>query len=254
MRFAALGSGSQGNALVVEHDGFRVLVDCGFGLAQCVQRLDRLGLSPSVLHAVLVTHEHEDHIGGVARLAAHHQLPVYMTSGTLRGLEPVFSCLEVRLIEGYQAFSLGSLQIAPYPVPHDAREPAQFVFSDGSHRLGLLTDAGSATNHMLDILRGCDGLLLECNHDLAMLQGGTYPAALKRRISGKWGHLDNDTAYDLLRRVRTDKLRVVVGMHLSEQNNNPERVRAGLEDVMGTSATVSIAYQDIGTPWISLGP
>lgn len=253
IRFAALGSGSRGNALVVEHDGYRLLVDCGFGLAESVRRLHRLGLEPSDLHAILVTHEHDDHIGGVARLAARYNLPVRMTAGTLRGMEQRFVSLNIDLIEGYQPFSLGGIGVTPYAVPHDAREPTQFVFTDGRYRVGLLTDAGSITPHMVNMLAGCHALMLECNHDAGMLRQGRYPEPLKRRISGKWGHLDNTTATQILREVRTDQLQVVVGMHLSEENNHPDLVHGSIREALGRfTGEVSVAHQDIGTPWISL--
>ncbi len=254
MRFASLGSGSQGNGLVVEHDGCRVLVDCGFGLADCVQRLRRLGLEPKDLTGVLVTHEHDDHVGGVARLAATYSLPIWMTPGTLRGLERRFESCAVDLIEGYRPFAVGELHITPYPVPHDAREPSQFVFSDGKRRLGLLTDAGSVTPHMVSTLAGCDALLLECNHDVDLLQRGRYPEHLKRRIAGKWGHLDNGAAMTMLKAVCTEQLQTIVGMHLSEENNHPALVRSRILSTVGDFAGhIAVAQQNEGTPWISVG-
>ena len=253
MRFAALGSGSQGNGLIVEKEGCRLLVDCGFGLADAIRRLQRLGLEPSDLNAVLVTHEHDDHMGGVARLAAEYALPIWMTPGTLRGMERRFEGREVNFIEGYQPFSVGDLHVTPYPVPHDAREPSQFIFSDGRQRPGLLTDAGAVTPHMVNTLTGCDALLLECNHDADLLKGGRYPEMLKRRIAGKWGHLDNDAAMDVLRAVGAGQLRMVVGMHLSEENNRPELVQASIRQTLGNfDGDIAIADQQTGTPWFSL--
>ncbi len=245
MRFAALGSGSQGNGLVVEQGGCRVLVDCGFSLSETLQRLRRLGLEPSDLNAVLVTHEHDDHAGGVARLASTYSLPIWMTPGTLRGMEQRFQSCEVNFIQGYRPFSIGDLQMTPYPVPHDAREPTQFVFTDGKHHLGLLTDAGGVTPHMVTTLTGCDALLLECNHDAGLLRRGRYPEALKRRISGRWGHLDNDAAMDILRQVDpAGALRMVVAMHLSEENNRPDLVRSAIEAAAGTfKGHISVAIK-----------
>lgn len=253
MRFASLGSGSQGNGLIVEHDGYRILVDCGFGLADTARRLARLELEPGDLHAIVVTHEHDDHAGGVARLAAKYRLPVWMTPGTLRGMEGFFSGCDVRPIDGYRPFSMGSMQVSPYPVPHDAREPAQYVFSDGRVRLGLVTDAGEVTPHMIAVLTGCDGLLLEFNHDAELLRRGRYPDTLKRRISGRWGHLANEAAQALLAMLAGQQLRTVVGMHLSHENNRPELVRSAMEGVLGRfSGQVGIACQDAGTPWFAL--
>lgn len=253
MRFASLGSGSQGNALVVEHDGFRVMVDCGFGLADTTQRLHRLGLAPKDIHAILVTHEHDDHVGGVARLASRHSIPVWMTRGTLRGLEDLFAACDVHAIEGYGEFACGSFQISPYPVPHDAREPAQYVISSGKARLGLVTDAGEVTPHMTACLSGCDALLLEFNHDTDLLRRSRYPESLKRRIAGRWGHLANDAARALLGALAGQQLRTVVAMHLSQENNRPDLVSAAIASVMGRfDGQVAVAGQDAGTPWLSL--
>lgn len=253
MRFASLGSGSQGNGLVVEHDGCRLLVDCGFGLADTLKRLQRLALEPGDLHGILVTHEHDDHAGGVARLATRFSLPVWMTRGTLRGMEAFFSGCEIRTIDGYGEFSVGSLKVTPYPVPHDAREPAQYVFSNGESRLGLVTDAGEVTPHMISRLSGCDALLLECNHDADLLRRSRYPDSLKRRIAGRWGHLANDAAQALLSAVTGPRLRTIVGMHLSQENNRPELVRATMEAVLGPfEGELAIAGQDLGTPWLKV--
>jgi phosphoribosyl 1,2-cyclic phosphodiesterase len=253
MKFAALGSGSQGNGLVVEAGSSRVMVDCGFGLADTVQRLQRIDLQPRDLLGVLVTHEHDDHIGGVARFAAKFGLPVWMTSGTWRSAEKRFQNCDVRAIEAYQPFSVGDLHITPYPVPHDAREPSQFVFGDGHVRLGLLTDAGAVTRHMLDTLTGCDALLLEFNHDVDLLRQSRYPEMLKRRIAGKWGHLSNDAATEVLRGVGPEQLRLIVGMHLSEENNNPEKVRLAIKGALGKSrGEICVAGQESGTPWFSI--
>ena len=177
MRFASLGSGSEGNGLIVECGETRVLVDCGFKLKETIRRLARLGLEPCDLAAVLVTHEHDDHGGGVARLARRYDLPVYLTYGTLVALGPRSSMMpRVSVIDSHTPFLIGDLEIHPYPVPHDAREPSQFVFSDGDRRLGLLTDTGDSTPHIQRMLSGIDALVLECNHDLDLLMNGPYPA------------------------------------------------------------------------------
>ena len=190
LRFASLGSGSQGNALVVACGATRVLLDCGFGIAETAARLQRLGLTPDELAAIVVTHEHEDHIGGVARLARRFSIPVWLTHGTLRGFEALLEGVPLRVIEGYRAFEVGGIRVEPYPVPHDAREPAQFVFGDGQRRIGVLTDAGESTRHIEKVLSGCDALVLECNHDSGMLARSSYPARVRERIAGRLGHLD----------------------------------------------------------------
>jgi len=250
LRFAYLGSGSQGNGLVVEAGASRVLLDCGFTLAETVKRLARLGLVPDDLDAIVVTHEHDDHIGGVARFARKHKLPVWMTYGTLRGLEAQFETVAVSLIEGYQSFAVGAIEAMPYPVPHDAGEPAQFVFSDGARRLGVLTDTGCSTPHIEELLSGCDALALECNHDLELLRNSSYPSSLKQRIAGRFGHLDNGSAARLLASLDRSRLQHLVAVHLSQQNNSPELARAALGEVEACDASwIAVADQSDGLDW-----
>lgn len=250
MRFAYLGSGSQGNGLVVEAGGSRVLLDCGFTLGETVKRLARLGLAPEDLDAIVVTHEHDDHIGGVARFARKHEVPVWMTHGTLRGLEAQFEPATVYLIEGYQSFAVGDIQAVPYPVPHDAGEPAQFVFSDGARRLGVLTDTGCSTPHIEALLSGCDALALECNHDLDLLRNSGYPPSLKQRIAGRFGHLDNGSAARLLASLDRSRLQHLVAVHLSQQNNSPELARAALSTVEACDVSwIAVADQSDGLDW-----
>jgi phosphoribosyl 1,2-cyclic phosphodiesterase len=251
MRFASLGSGSQGNALVVESGATRILLDCGFGLADTASRLARLGLAPSDLSAIVVTHEHDDHIGGVARLARRHDIPVWLTYGTLNGFEAMFAGVgSVNVITGYAPFSVGELRIEPYPVPHDAREPAQFVFGDGARRLGVLTDAGCSTPHIESVLSRCHALVLECNHDLEMLRLSSYPPRLRERIAGRFGHLDNGAAAALLSRLDNGSLQHLVAAHLSQENNRPELARSALAAAVGCEpAWIAVADQDEGLDW-----
>ena len=252
MRFASLGSGSEGNALVVERGRTRLMVDCGFGLADACRRLARLAVAPDELSAILVTHEHGDHLGGVARLALKYGLPVWLSHGTLSQWQAE-RLPQVEIFDSHSLFAIEELQVQPYPVPHDAREPAQFVFSDGARRLGLLTDAGSVTAHMVDMLSGLDALVLECNHDAGMLAGGPYPPFLKQRVGGAYGHLENGQAEDLLRRVDQSRLRHVVAAHLSAINNTPELACAALARALGCAQDwVATARQDSGLSWRSI--
>ncbi len=253
LRFASLGSGSSGNAMVVQSAGTTVMLDCGFGVAEVKRRLARLEMHVEALDAIVVTHEHGDHIGGVARIARRHQIPVWMSHGTWRGLESMFADIQVNLVEGHAAFSVGDVQVEPYPVPHDAREPAQFVFSDGAVRLGVLTDTGESTRHIERTLTACDAIVLECNHDPDMLARSNYPARLRRRISSRVGHLDNAAAATLLSRVADSRLRHVIAAHLSEQNNTPELARAALASVLTCSPDwIGIADQNDGFGWRDL--
>ncbi len=249
MRFASLGSGSRGNATLVEHAGTRVLLDCGFSVRETERRLARLGRSGDELSAIVVTHEHGDHINGVGALARKYGLAVWASAGTL-ALDRLGKVAKVHCFNSHQAFVLGDLQVQPFPVPHDAREPCQFAFSDGERRLGILTDVGCATAHIAEQLSGCDALMLECNHDKTLLDNGNYPASLKRRIAGAQGHLSNAQAKALLRRLETGQLKQVVAAHLSEKHNTPALARAALAAALDcTSDWVAVADQDAGLDW-----
>jgi phosphoribosyl 1,2-cyclic phosphodiesterase len=249
MRFASLGSGSRGNGTLVEADGTRLLVDCGFSCTETENRLSRLGVEADQLTAILVTHEHSDHISGVAALARRYRIPVWMTAGTEAvhkgGSLPHRACFS-----SHEPFQIGALHIEPFPVPHDAREPCQFVFSDGSRRLGLVTDAGRVTAHMVSALGDLDALLLECNHDPDMLAAGPYPPRLKQRVGGSFGHFSNEQAAELLARIDTDRLQQLVAGHLSEKNNRPELARRALAGVLGCAAAeIDVAGQQHGFDW-----
>jgi len=255
VRFASLGSGSRGNALVVESGATRLLIDCGFSLRETEYRLGRLGLDGSAISAVVVTHEHGDHVGGLGPFARRHGVPVWMTSGSRQGLESggTGHLPDVRVFSPHERFAIGDVELNPYPVPHDAREPCQFVFGDGAVRLGLLTDAGSITPHIVSCLGDCDALLVECNHDRGMLERGPYSRPLKDRVGGPYGHLDNDTAAALLGAVASGRLRHVVAMHLSETNNAPALATTALQRVLGgDTGALRVASQDDGFDWCDL--
>lgn len=255
MRFASLGSGSQGNATIVEaRDGetvTRVMIDCGFGARELGVRLGRLGLALEDIHAVLVTHEHSDHIAGAFRYALRQNIPVYLTAGTLAEAPRGRHALpELRIIDSHEVFQHGCIEILPFPVPHDAREPVQFVLSDGAHRIGVVTDLGASTPHVERCLNKLDALVLECNHDLDMLARGPYPESLKRRVGGRFGHLDNAASARLVQAIDCSKLQHLVAAHLSEQNNHPDLVRSALSGALGCEAGwIAIANQDEGLPW-----
>jgi phosphoribosyl 1,2-cyclic phosphodiesterase len=171
-----------------------------------------------------------------------------MTHGTRVAAMP--EGVTVTQIDSHAAFVVGDIEVRPFPVPHDAREPVQFVFSDGRSVFGLLTDTGCVTPHMIAMLSACDALMLECNHDLDLLADGNYPVALKRRIAGRFGHLDNASAADLLARIDHRRLKHVVAAHLSQENNRPELARGALASVLGCAQDwIGVADQDNGLDW-----
>jgi phosphoribosyl 1,2-cyclic phosphodiesterase len=176
-----------------------------------------------------------------------------MTHGTWRATGNDALPARVILIDSHDEFAVGDLCVAPFPVPHDAREPVQFVFTDGDSRLGVLTDIGMPTPHVGEVLSACDALVLECNHDREMLAGGRYPGWLKQRIGGPFGHLANDAAADLLAMIDTRRLRHVVAAHLSESNNTPALARAALAGALGCAADwIGVASQESGFDWREL--
>lgn len=255
MRFASLGSGSEGNALVVglpRDDGF-LLVDCGFALKEVSRRLARLRLALDGLRAILVTHEHGDHVGGVFKLAAAAGVPVYLTYGTREGSRrlPTFDAQACRLISPDQPLEVHGLGVSPFPVPHDAREPVQYVFEDGNSKLGLLTDIGRSTPHVIGALAGLTALVLEANHDRSLLADGHYPPSLKRRIGGDYGHLENQAAAAILESLDRSRLHTVVAAHLSRHNNRAELARLALASVLKCAPDViPVADQDLGSDWM----
>lgn len=251
MRFASLGSGSEGNGLIVEAGGTAILIDCGFGMRDARIRLARLGIDAASIAAILVTHEHGDHIRGVAPLAARHRIPVWSTFGTIDAAGERFAgTVRGFGFDSHEVFAVGALEVRPFPVPHDAREPVQFVIGDGARRLGVVTDLGVSTPHVEASLSGCDALVLECNHDAGMLADGPYPYPLKQRIAGRLGHLDNETAAALLGALDRSRLKHVVAAHLSKQNNTPEKARAALARSLDCAPEwIGIADQDEGFAW-----
>jgi len=261
VRFASLGSGSEGNALLVEGAGGAgcVLVDCGFGVREAERRLRAAGREPTQIDAILVTHEHGDHVGGVFRLAHRHHIPVHLTHGTLRALgglvpEAFDRGSLLRTFDSSVGFECAGLRIEPVPVPHDAREPVQYVVDDGSVRLGVLTDLGHGSPHVVRALARLDALVLECNHDLELLAANRrYTASLKRRIAGPWGHLGNAEAARILASIDRSRLRTVVAAHLSRHNNRPDLARAALATVFDDDPSrLQVADQERGIGWITV--
>lgn len=249
MRFSSLGSGSRGNATLIRAGDTCVMVDCGFSAQETERRLQRLGLGVGDLAGILVTHEHADHISGVARLARKHGLTVWMTAGTRRGWKDADG-VHCELLNPHGRMQLGDLEVEPYPVPHDAREPCQYVFHAGGRKLGVLSDAGALTPYMVSVLSHCDALMLECNHDVEMLAVGPYPPSLKARVGGGLGHLSNEQAAGLLDYQDWAQLQHVVLTHLSDKNNTPDHARLACATRSGQPVErFGVADQEAGFDW-----
>ena len=262
MRFCSLGSGSGGNATLIEaSQGItrtQVLMDCGFSLRELTRRLLRAGSTPAELSAVFITHEHGDHAGCALSLARQHRVPIVTSRGTWRAIsqrlgEAAIDPALIRFARDGEWVALGDLELQPFAVPHDANEPLQLRTSDGQSLLGLITDVGSVTPSVIQALQGCDALLLECNHDEALLRASSYPNGLKRRILGSHGHLSNDSAASLLTHCLHAGLKQVVAAHLSARNNTSDLAAAAVAGVLGIAPSdVSIASQSDGIDWLNL--
>lgn len=261
MRLAVLGSGSAGNAVVVESEGRALLVDAGFPRRRIESTLEELGTCASSLDALLVTHEHHDHVRGAASLARRHRLPVYATAGTLEAtsLDKVVETKTIRSGEPFEVRGRNGapgFRVEPFRLPHDAREPVGFVIEDGrGRRLGVVTDLGCRSQLAWGRLRDLDGLVLETNHDLQMLRMGPYPWHLKQRVAGRHGHLSNREAADGLAELVGDRLQWVVLFHLSRTNNLPEIAADAIGERLdreGSRASLALTSQDAPTPWLEV--
>ena len=229
MRIGSLGSGSKGNATVIQTANSCLLVDCGFNLKQCHLRMDALGIKPELLDGILVTHEHGDHINGVYSLVKQYGISVYMTQGTADGskfseLGKLRELSEINIIDAETDFNIGDINIRPVVVPHDAREPCQFVLKNKDYSVGILTDVGCITPHIEKQYSDCDVLMLEFNHDLDTLENGPYPEMLKERVGGDYGHLNNSQAAGLLNQLDIERIQHLLIAHISEKNNSIEAV------------------------------
>lgn len=221
MRFCSIGSGSKGNGTLIQQGKTTILIDNGFTLKELEFRLAQKGLTALDLSAILITHEHADHIKGVGPLSRKYRIPVYCSHGTAlhEGLGKIPSLV---VIDSHADFVIGELIVTPVVVPHDAREPTQFVVSSGVAKFGILTDLGSLTPFIISQYNGCHAMLVETNHDVAMLRSGPYPPKLKVRVEGNLGHLNNQQAFQFLTQVDCSQLQHVVATHISEQNNKVE--------------------------------
>jgi phosphoribosyl 1,2-cyclic phosphodiesterase len=252
MRFASLGSGSKGNATLVEWRNTCVMVDCGFSIRDTTARLQRLGKTPEQLSAILVTHEHSDHWKGVTPLAKRFGLKVYVTAGTLKSRNVPLDSADFEIIDSHRPFQVGDLAVTPVPVPHDAREPVQYLFDGDDRRLGVLTDIGSLTGHVEAQYSACDALLVEANHDVDMLANGPYPVFLKERVAGQWGHLNNNQTARLVSLIEQQRIQHLVIGHISDKNNTVDKVRCAIEAVFTQQDKVTYACQQDGFDWLQL--
>lgn len=253
LHYAALASGSGGNAAVVRGGDSCLLVDCGLTIKETVRRLAALDLAPEDLDALLVTHEHGDHLSGVAPLARRYGLPVYMTHGTA-GRARDRNIPSLNLYHARDQLRFGDLHVQPFTVPHDAAEPCQLIASHGGRRFGLLTDLGHISDHVREVIADCDALVLECNHDAQMLRDGPYPPALQRRVGGDWGHLENRQAAGLLAGLDTPRLQHLLLAHLSARNNRPQLALQAVHEAVAAEVGERVAVLDQHSPsaWFEL--
>lgn len=250
MRVCSLGSGSKGNATLVQSGDTTLLVDCGFGLREAESRLAERGISPESLSAILVTHEHGDHLKGAPMLANKYRVPLYASHGTSRHFKR--NVPSAKLICAAGDWSIGDIQIKPVTVPHDSDEPIQFVFASQGKTFGLLTDLGSITKHIIEAYQQCNILMLECNHDINMLKAGPYPPSLKRRVGGRFGHLNNEQARDFLSNMTGRNLQKVLISHISEHNNDPNLALDTIApSLTGYEIETSLLSQQAGCDWVA---
>ncbi|HOV84735.1 MAG TPA: MBL fold metallo-hydrolase [Syntrophobacteraceae bacterium] len=226
--FQLIASGSKGNAILVCSPKTRILVDAGLSARELCKRLEKTCTPANRLDALVLSHEHGDHVRGAGVLSRRFHVPVYLNQGTRENLPEQTGPMEsMQIFQSGSPFSVGDLEIHPFSISHDAADPVGFVVEHNAVRLGICTDLGVATQLVRTRLRGCRGIVLEANHDTDLLLNGPYPWELKQRIRGRHGHLSNSDAYELLDTLHHDRLKTVVFAHLSEVNNHPDLVRTG---------------------------
>jgi phosphoribosyl 1,2-cyclic phosphodiesterase len=240
VRVAVLGSGSSGNCTFVATDRVKILVDAGLSRRETLRRLASIGESPEGIQAILVTHEHWDHIGGLARLASQNKIPVFISSLTHAALPPQSVPPTVETIRPGIGFQIGDLTIEPFTIPHDAADPVAFCLRSQGVQIAVCTDLGYIPENVKDSLQGTHCLIMESNHDVEMLRNGPYPWTVKQRVMGRTGHLSNLALGEFLTNHFDRQARLLVLAHLSEQNNHPEIAR-----MAAASALESLSASDI---------
>jgi phosphoribosyl 1,2-cyclic phosphodiesterase len=236
MRCIMLASGSKGNCVVIEGGTGSLLIDAGLSAKECLLRMEQAGIDAGRIDALLVTHEHTDHIRGVDVLARKLEVPVYATEGTLADFLNFRRISTKPLVHhtcrDHERFAVGDFAVEPFNISHDAKEPCGFIITEGDIRMGYCTDTGIITPHMHYLLRDCDGIVLESNHCPDMLRNGPYPESLKRRIRSHRGHLSNPVAAACLRDFGRDVPQVILA-HLSEINNTPDKAMGSAREGLG---------------------
>lgn len=241
-----LASGSKGNAVYISNGETSVLLDAGLSGIEIERRLKFRGLSPEKIDAIVVSHEHSDHVQGVGVLSRRYNLPVYMNSKTGKAAEPVLGNLQdCRCFECGTPFRVKSLTLYPFSISHDAQDPAGFTISQNGTKVGIATDLGVATAMVKEHLKNCNLLIVEANHDPVMLLNGPYPWPLKQRIKSRSGHLSNIDTKILLQELKHDCLEHVILAHLSETNNTPQKALNAVEPAIGDcKIRLTVATQD----------
>jgi phosphoribosyl 1,2-cyclic phosphodiesterase len=244
-----LGSGSRGNCTVLSSSRTQILVDAGFSCRETLRRMKLAGIQPGDTTAIVVTHEHSDHVGGVERLSRVLKVPVYMSEGTYQGWrrwarEKAQTQTTIERIETFQpgiGFDIGDISVLPFTIPHDCLDPVGYAFRAEGLKAAVATDIGCITANIVEQLRGCNLLMIESNHDLEMLRSGPYPWMVKQRVLSRLGHLSNESLAEFFSTQYDGAATYVVLAHLSEQNNHPEIARrmaeAALDECGGPTAS-----------------
>jgi phosphoribosyl 1,2-cyclic phosphodiesterase len=258
VRLTILGSGSGGNCAYVETEQARILVDAGFSSRQIRARLASIGRTPENLTGILITHEHGDHIQGLATLSEACKIPVYCNRPTLEAIEFKHQTkLDSRLFITGASFELGDISVETFTIPHDAQDPVGFMLRTAEGNIGFLTDLGHTTKLVLERVRCANVLVLEANHDVKMLQDCPHrPWNLKQRILSRHGHLSNEAAADATEQVMSGELRYLYLGHLSRQCNRPElamaTVQQRLQQIGATHVNLEITSQQLPSPTLTL--
>jgi phosphoribosyl 1,2-cyclic phosphodiesterase len=262
---SVLASGSRGNAALVESSNARILVDAGISCRETFKRLKSIGRDPREISAILITHEHSDHVYGLATLAKKLNVPIFMTGAThqswsrsvrdARGERPQVDKLEI--FSSGRTFQVGDITVMPFTIPHDAADPVGFTFRAEGTKIALVTDLGYMPVSVCDQLRKCDVLMIESNHDVEMLRGGSYPWSVKQRVMSRVGHLSNESLAQFFAQHYDGGASYIVLAHLSAENNHPEIALKAAEDALGRQMTllqnrIMLAAQDAPTETIQL--